>query len=180
VLLSLMLPIALSAVALFFASFLSWMVLQLHKNDWRKIEKEEEFMAGAAKCNIPVGNYMFPRPASHTEMKSEPFKQKYEAGPRGVMTILPKTNMGQNLGLTIVYFLVVSILLGYLGTMALPKGSDFLLVFRFIFTAAFMTFLAAMVQHAIWFRPRIVGHIIESVGYAAITGAIFAALWPAA
>ena len=29
-LLSLMLPIALSAIALFFASFLSWMVLKLH------------------------------------------------------------------------------------------------------------------------------------------------------
>jgi hypothetical protein len=49
-----------------------------------------------------------------------------------------------------------------------------------VFLAAFMTFLAAMVQHAIWFRPRIVGHVIESVAYAALTAAIFAALWPAA
>ena len=43
-----------------------------------------------------------------------------------------------------------------------------------------MTFLAAMVQHAIWFHNRIVGHIIESLVYAAISGAIFAAMWPKA
>jgi hypothetical protein len=179
-LVSLMLPIALSAIALFFASFLLWMIFQLHKDDWRKIEKEAEFMTAAANCNIPEGNYMFPRPDTHAEMQTEAFQKKYDAGPRGILTILPKVNMGQNLGLTIVYFLVVSILLGYLGTMALPKGAEFLAVFRFMFTAAFMTFLAAMVQHAIWFRPRIVGHIIESIGYAAIVGVIFASLWPSA
>ena len=65
-------------------------------------------------------------------------------------------------------------------TQAFPRGTGFFLViFRFVSTAAFMMFLAAMVQHAIWFRTRIIGHVIESVAYAAITGLIFAALWPA-
>ena len=41
----LILPIVLSTVALFFASFLSWMVLQLHKQDWSPLAKEDEFMA---------------------------------------------------------------------------------------------------------------------------------------
>jgi hypothetical protein len=178
-LLSLALPIVLSGVALFFASFLSWMVFQLHKHDWKKLDDEDKFLAGAAGCNLPEGSYMFPGHRSQEEMKSEVYQRKYNAGPRGVMTILPKVNMGQNLGLTVAYFLVVSFLLAYLGTMALPAGSGFLEVFRFISTAAFMTFLAAIVQHAIWFRPRIIGHVIESVAYAAITGAIFAAMWPA-
>ena len=123
---------------------------------------------------------MFPRGDTHQDMFSAEFQKKYESAQRGVLTILPKVNMGQCLGLTIVYFLVASILLAYLGTMALPKGSDFLAVFRFMFTAGFMTFLAAMVQHAIWFRPRIVGHIIESIGYAAIVGVIFGLLWTSA
>ncbi len=43
-----------------------------------------------------------------------------------------------------------------------------------------MTFLAALVQHAIWFRCRIVGHIVESVLYAAITASLFGAMWPKA
>jgi hypothetical protein len=178
-LLSLWLPIVLSAVALFFASFLSWMVLQLHKQDWKKLEHEDEFLAAAGKCNLTEGSYMFPGCKSQADMQSDEYKRKYEAGPRGVMTILPKVNMGQNLGLTFAYFLVVSALLGYLATIAIKPGADFLHVFRFVSTAGLLTFLAAMVQHAIWFRPRIVGHVIESVAYAAITAAIFAALWPA-
>jgi hypothetical protein len=86
--------------------------------------------------------------------------------------------MGMNLGLTFLYFLVVNFLLAYLGTIGLESGAGFAKVFRFISTAAFMTFLAAIVQHAIWFRNRIVGHFIESIAYAAIVGAIFAAMWP--
>ena len=172
--------IVLSAVALFVASFLSWMVLQLHKQDWRKLDKEDEFMALAEKCNIPEGSYMFPLASCPAEMKTEAFQKKYDAGPRGVLTILPKVNMGQNLGLTFAYFLVVSAGLAYLTTLAFRPGAGFSAVFPFVFIAAFMTFLASIVQHAIWFRPRIVGHVIESVAYAAITAAIFAALWPAA
>lgn len=177
---SLILPIILSAVALFFASFLSWMVLQLHKDDWNKLEKEDEFMAAAKKCDLAVGSYMFPGCKSQAEMQSEEFQKKMEAGPRGVMTILPNTNMGQNLGLTFVYFLVVSCGLAILASLGLKPGEDFLSVFRFFFLAGVMTFLTAMVGHAIWFRPRIVGHVIESVAYAAIVGVLFAALWPSA
>lgn len=171
--------VLLCAVALFFASFLSWMVLQLHKQDWGQLEKEAEFLAVAAQCQIPVGSYMFPACSDHKEMQTEEFQKKYDAGPRGVLTILPKTNMGQNLVLTFIYFAAVSAGLAYLASMAFQPGAGFVTVFRFVFTAAFMTFLASMVQHAIWFRPRIVGHVIESVAYAAITAAIFASLWPA-
>lgn len=178
-LISLALPIVLSAVALFFASFISWMVLQLHKHDWKQLENEDVFMAAAAKCNMPDGSYMFPGCKSEAERQTDEYKRKYEAGPRGVMTILPKVNMGQNLGLTFAYFLVVSAMLGYLGTIALKPGDEFMKVFRFVSTAGLMTFLSAMVQHAIWFRPRIVGHVIESIAYAAISAAIFASLWPA-
>ena len=55
-------------------------------------------------------------------MKSEAFQSKYMAGPRGVLTILPVANMGQNLGLTIVYFLVVSLGLAYLASVAFKPG----------------------------------------------------------
>ena len=42
---SLLVPVIVSAVALFFASFLSWMVLQLHKNDWKKFPNEDAVLA---------------------------------------------------------------------------------------------------------------------------------------
>lgn len=178
--LSLILPIVLSAVALFFASFLSWMVLQLHKKDWGKVGKEEELMAAVKRCDLPEGSYMFPFSGSQAEMQSEAFQKRYDAGPRGVLTILPKTNMGQNLALTFAYFLAVSAGLAFLAAQAFDRGAATWSVFQLVFVAGFMAFLASIVQHAIWFRPRIVGHVIESVAYAAITGVIFAAMWPAA
>lgn len=175
---SLLLPIVLSAVALFFASFLSWMVLQLHRQDWGKVAREDELMQAVRGCDIPVGNYMFPFAAGHADAKNPEHVKKWEEGPSGILTIFPKVNMGRNLGLTFVYFLVVSFCLAYLATLALPRGAEFMPVFRFVATAAWMTFLAAIVQHAVWFRTRITGHVIESLAYAAIVGGIFATLWP--
>lgn len=179
-LMSLLLPIVLSGVALFFASFLSWMVLQLHKQDWLKLEKEDDVMAALRAANVPQGSYMIPGCNDPKEMQSDEYKKKYEEGPCGILTIFNNVSMGKNLGLTFVYFLVVSFCLAYLAQLHIPAGADFATVFRFVATAGLMTFLAAIVQHAIWFHNRIVGHVIESVLYAAITAAIFGAMWPAA
>ncbi|MEX2560057.1 MAG: hypothetical protein WD403_09085, partial [Pirellulales bacterium] len=120
----------------------------------------------------------FPCAETPAEMKSEEHVKKWEAGPCGVITVFPNVNMGRNLGLQFLYLLVVSFFLAYLAALAIQPGADFMTVFRFVSTAAFMAFLAGIVQHAIWFHARIVGHVIESVAYAAIAGAIFAALWP--
>ena len=177
---SLILPVVVSAIALFFASFLSWMVLQLHRDDWKKLAQEDDFLKSTAELNIPTGSYMFPGCNDPKEMQSEDYKKKWEAGPCGVMTVYPKVNMGRNLGLTFVYFLVVSFLLAYLSTLALERGAEFRAVFRFFSTAGLIAFLSAIVQRAIWFHSRIVGHVIESIAYAAIVGAVFGWLWPAA
>lgn len=175
---SLWLSILLSAVALFFASFLSWMVLQLHKMDWVKLEREDEFLQCGRSNGLAPGSYMFPGCQSQAEMGSPEFKAKMEAGPRGVITVFANVGMGQNLALTFVYFLVLSFCIAYLATLALPREADFMRVFRFVSTAGLIAFLSAIVQHSIWFKCRITGHVIESIAYAAIIGAIFAALWP--
>lgn len=177
---SLLVPIVVAAIALFFASFLSWMVLPLHFADWRKLPQEDGLIGALTELGVPPGNYMFPGWETPEEMKSPEYQQKYNRGPAGVMTIFPATGMGKKLGLTFVYFLVVCFCLAYLATLALPRGAEFLPVFRFVSTAALLTFLTAMLQHAIWFQNRIVGHVIESIAYACIVGAIFAALWPGA
>ncbi len=178
--LSLTLPIVLSAVALFFASFLSWMVLKLHEKDWSKLKNEDELMEALKKCEIPEGSYMFPCAGSQAEMQSEAFQQRYAAGPRGILTILPRTNFGQNLALNFTFFLAASFGLGLLASMAFQRGAADVSVFAFVFVAAYMTFLTAMVPQAIWFRARIVGHVIESAAYAAVTAVVFTLLWPGA
>ncbi len=177
---SLWLPIILSAITLFFASFLSWMVLQLHKQDWGKLPDEDEFLKTARAINLAEGSYMFPMSESPNPMKDPEYTAKWEQGPRGIVSVYPPTNMGQNLALTFVYFLVASFCIAYLATIAFQQGTEvtFWNVFRFVATAGLLTFLTATVGNAIWFRARIVGHVIESVAYAAIIGVIFAALWP--
>ncbi len=174
------LPILLSSVAIFFGSFLSWMVLQLHKKDWQRLPQQEELMSALRRINAPLGNFMFPSCDTPQERESEEFQKLWKGGPRGVLTLFPEVNMGQNLGLTMLLFLVVNFTLGYLGSMAFKPGTDFLTIFRFFATASLLMYLTGVLQHSIWFRCRVVGHVVESVAYALIAGLIFASLWPAA
>jgi hypothetical protein len=179
-LLSLWLPIVLSAVALFVASFLSWVVSPLHKRDWIKIPGEDKLLEALRDGGVGAGNYTFPAAACAKETKSPEYQAKWEQGPRGVMTVFGPFSMGTNLGLTMLYFLACSFCLAYLGTIGLAPGTDKLTVFRFFATAGLLTFLPGIVQHSIWFKCRIAGHVVESIVYGLIVGGIFAGLWPAA
>lgn len=176
--LSLWLPILLSTIAIFFASFLSWMVFGLHEKDWAKIDGEDQLIDKVREMNIPEGSYMFPGSESNQEMDSPEYQEKYKAGPRGLIQVLPEANMGKNLAMTMLFFLVCNATFAYLAEFALEPGTDGLTVFRFVATIALLTFCASILQHAIWFKNRVVGHVIESIAYALIAGAIFAALWP--
>jgi hypothetical protein len=176
------LPIILSGVALFFASFLSWMVLGLHKPDWSKVPDEPALTKALIDCRLERGkSYMLPSCDDPARMKTKEFQDRLAAGPNGVFTIFPAgTGMGMKLVLTFVYFLFTSLVLAYLGTIAFGPGEQFEELFRFFATAGLLTHLAAMVPQSIWFKNRIVGHTIESVAYSLILGGIFAYFWPAA
>jgi hypothetical protein len=96
-----------------------------------------------------------------------------------VITVLPAARMGTNLALTMVYFLFCNATFAYLAHFALEGANpDFITVFRFVATIGLLTFCASIVQHAIWFKNRIVGHVVEAIAYSLIAGAIFASLWP--
>lgn len=179
-LVSLWLPILASGVALFFASFLSWMVVMLHEGDWRKMPGESTVVDALRAANVPPGNYMFPGAESPAERSTPEFQARVTAGPMGVITVFPGMAMGRNLGLTFAFYVVASVCMAYLGTLGLKPGASFREVFRFFSTTAFLTLFAGIVPHSIWFRNRILGHLIESIACAAIVGAIFGALWPQA
>lgn len=179
-LLDLWLPVVLATVAVFFASFLSWMILGLHWTDWRKLANEDEMRAAVTDAGIPPGSYMFPYPATKAEAATKEFAAKRAAGVVGMMTVFPPgLGMGRNLGLTFALFLLVNVTLAYLGTIGLKPGAGFVTVFRFVAMAAILAHLTGLLQYAVWFRVRVVGYTIESVAYGLVTGLIFAALWPA-
>lgn len=176
--LSLWLPILVSSVALFFIGFLAWMVLGLHKDDFRALPDQDQGQATIRSLGLAPGNYMFPYAPSAAEQASPEHLARMQAGPMGHLTVFPGLNMGRNLGLTMAYDFAVCCGVAYLARLAMPGPAEFLAVLRFVSTATFLSLFMAMVSHAIWFRCRIVGHLIESLASALIVGAIFGALWP--
>jgi hypothetical protein len=176
---SLWLPIILSGVALFFASWIAWMLAPHHKGDWKGLPNEDAFAKMVREGGIAPGQYMFPHCPTPEEWKSEAFKSRLKAGPNGVLQVwTPGGSMGLNMFLTWLMFTAISFVVAYLAGMVIPPGTDRWFVFRFVGTAAILVYATSGMLNAIWFRRKILGDIIDGVAYGLITAAIFAFLWP--
>ena len=68
---SLWVPILLSAVLVFFVSAIIHMVLPFHKNDFKKIDKEDEILDAFRKLGLAPGDYMAPS----AKLRPEPMPQ---------------------------------------------------------------------------------------------------------
>ena len=77
--LSLLIPIALSAVLVFIASSIIHMATPWHKTDLMSLPDEHDVMKALRPFNLPPGNYGFPRPGSMADMKSPAFMEKVKA-----------------------------------------------------------------------------------------------------
>jgi hypothetical protein len=180
-LIDLWLPIVLSAIVVFVASFIAWMVLPHHKSDWAKLPDEDRFTASLRDMNIPPRQYIFPCSESPEEMKSDAFKQRLERGPRGTLNVwAAPCNMGTNLLLTFLFFLFISFVIGYLGTIVLERGEGFMKVFRVTGTAGILAYCCGGILNAIWFKKTVLNDMLDGLAYALLTGLVFAMLWPAA
>jgi hypothetical protein len=153
-LMSLVIPILLSAVIVFVASFIVHMVLTYHRSDLRKLPKEDEVLEALRRFNIPPGDYGVPHPGSPEGMKRPEFIDKMKKGPIVFMTVAPGStpSMTTNLLLWFVYSVAVSIFAAYVASRALGPGADYLEVFRFAGAVAFTGYSLALVQHSIWYK----------------------------
>lgn len=183
-LIDLWLPIVVTAVVVFFASFLTHMVLKHHKSDWDKLPDEDGFMAGLRASGAKPGSYMFPHCDDHKKMNEPETKKKLEAGPIGTIIIWPGgVNMGANLVKTFIALLIIAVFVAYLATTALPRGSEFITVFRFAATAGVMSHCLGFICHAIWYQQKqsaFINDLLDGIAYGLLTGVIFGLLWPAA
>lgn len=182
VLLDLWLPIVLASVAVFFASFVLNTILPHHKSDWNQLPNEKAFLQTVRDANLKPGRYMFPWCADFKELKDPEKRKIYEAGPHGILNLWPgMPNMGRNLVLTFLFFVVVSIFIAYITGEARAYGAGFGPVFQIAATTGVMSYCFAFIPNDIWFAkpPRAIAmDVIDGIIYALITGAIFAALWP--
>lgn len=182
---SLLLPMFVSAVVVFFLSWLIHMVLKYHKNDFVKLSNEDGVMDALRRFEIPAGDYMVPCGTGPGSMKDPAFMEKLKKGPVVVMTVLPggSWGMGKSLAQWFVFCLVVSLFAAYIAGHALPAGSDYLEVFRFAGCTAFAGYGLAQAQDSIWYKRKwstTFKNMFDALLYGLFTGGVFGSMWPSA
>jgi len=182
-LMSLGIPILLSAVIVFVASSIVHMVLPFHRKDLLKLQKEDEVLEALRRFDLPPGDYAAPHAGSPEGMKKPEFIEKMTKGPVVLMTIAPggPPSMGTNLLLWFLYSVVVSILAGYIASRALGPGAHYLAVFRFVGASAFMAYSMALAQNSIWYKRNwgtTVRSMLDGLLYGLLTAGTFGWLWP--
>lgn len=177
------LPILLSAVIVFVVSSIIHMASPWHKNDYPRVPNEDQVRSALRPLAIPPGDYMIPRPAGSEEMRSPEFAEKVKQGPNMVLTVLPNSPwpMRRNLTLWFLNALAVGVLAAYVAGRALPIGSPYLAVFRFVGVTAFIGYSVALWQMSIWYArswSTTVKATVDGLIYALLTAGAFGWLWP--
>jgi hypothetical protein len=143
---ALWLPILLSAVIVFFASFIMHMVLAYHKRDYRKLPDEDHVTDAMRRAGVTRGPaYFFPY-FSFKEMKSAPAIEKMKRGPVGLLTVLPSgpPAMGKNLIQWFLYRVAISIFAAYL------SGRSWVVTFKHLFDSVIYAALTAGIFGWLW------------------------------
>ena len=180
---SLWLPIVLSAVVVFLASFIVHMVLPFHRKDFAKLPAEDEVLDALRRFNIKPGDYMAPHVSGPEEMKTKECQEKLARGPIFTATFMPSgsMNMGPQLAMWFVFCLIVSLFSGYLASRALPAGSEYLDVSQIASTTAFLGYCMSRWSDTIWYKrsiPSTIRSTVDGLIYGLLTGGVFGWLWP--
>jgi hypothetical protein len=179
---SLWLPILLSALLVFVASSVIHMLLGYHASDFAKLPNEDATMD--VLRSAPPGDYFLPYARNSEERKDPAYQEKAKRGPVGVVTIMrvemPRSFF-RSLILWFVYAILVSTFAAYIASRALGAGTEYLEVFRFTATAAFLGYGIGVIQQSIWWGKKwsaTVKTVIDGLVYGLLTGGVFGWLWP--
>ncbi len=174
--LSLWLPILVSAVVVFIAGAVIWLAMPWHKSDWRKTADEEAVRA--ALKNTGPGMYTVPNCPDAAAFKDPEMQQKLIDGPQAFITVVPSgiPKMGGKLVMMFIYNLAVAIVCAYLLSRTVTADAGYLTVFRVTGNVAFLAYGFAYVQESIWFGRSwslTVKTFVDALIYSVLTGAIF-------
>lgn len=180
-LISLWLPIVVSAVIVFLASSAVWMVLQYHNSDWRKLPDEDS--ARAALKGTAPGQYSVPNATSSAERKNPEWQEKYREGPAAMLVVFPHGSlaMGKQMFQWIIYCLAISFMVAYISSFTVAAGAHYLQVFRVAATVAVLAYAGAAPTNAIWFGhtwSATLKDVLDGVIYGLLTAGVFGWLWP--
>jgi len=180
---SLWVPILLSAVIVFVASSVIHMLLPIHKSDFRKLPDEDGVMDALRKAGVGPGDYMFPHAGSMADLKSPAFTEKRTRGPVASMTVMESgpVSMGPSLAQWFLYCVVVGVFAACVAGRALEPGAHYLKVFRFAGVTAFVGYSLALWQNTIWYKRAWTTTLkanVDGLVYGLLTAGTFGWLWP--
>ena len=180
---SLWVPIVLSAVIVFIVSSILHMVLPYHRSDYGRLPAEDDVMEALRRFKIPPGDYLMPCAGTPAAMRSTEFLDKMKRGPVAMMTMMESgpMSMGPALAMWFVYCVVVGVFAAYITGRALGPGAEYLEVFRFAGTTAFMGYALALWQNSIWYKrawSTTLKSTFDGLVYALLTAGTLGWLWP--
>jgi hypothetical protein len=180
---SLWLPILLSAVAVFLASWVMHIVLTYHHKDVRQLPNEDQVMNAVRGGNVAPGVYVFPYAPSAKEMGTPAMVEKYKRGPVGLLVALRSgpPEMTRSLVQWFVFSAVVSAFAAYVAGRTLLAGAEYMAVFRIAGTVAFLGYAGAEATNSIWRgQPwgTTVRNYVDGLVYGLLTAGVFGWLWP--
>jgi hypothetical protein len=76
-----------SAVDIFFASFVSWVIIGHHNPDWAVLPDEDENVKRLGELHLPPGRYLFPCARTKEDMEDETKKALIASGPWGTINV---------------------------------------------------------------------------------------------
>ncbi len=180
---SLWLPILISAVLVFVVSSIIHMASPWHKNDYPRLPDEDAFRSAVGPLDLPPGDYMIPRVSSRAELTSPEFAEKLRQGPNVIMTVMPKgmMSMTRSLVMWFLYLIAVSTFAAYVVGRSTPPGAVYMHVFQLVSTVAFIGYAVALWQMSIWYRRGwniTIKATIDGLIYALLAAGVFGWLWP--
>ena len=134
---------------------------------------------------VKPGEYMFPHLDSPKDLGTPEGQAKFDQGPVGTMTILPNgvPSMGKNLTTWFLYTLLVSFFVGYVASVTLAAGADYMRVFRVTGSMAVFVYATYSIPASVW-RGQSWGvtakFVFDGIVYGLLTAGVFGWLWPAA
>ena len=182
---ALWLPILLTAVVVFFISFVMWMVSPHHNSDWGPLSDEDRLMDVLRELGAGAGQYTFPHVAERAQLKDPAWMARFDRGPKGFLILKPEgpVNVGRSMLVSFLFNAITAALVAYAATLVLPAGAATGLVFRFFAVVAFLANAFALGWGAIWFGRSWTStfkEVLDGLVYGLATAGVFAWLWPAA
>lgn len=181
-LVSLWLPILISALIVFVAAFLAWTVLPHHRSDFGSVRNDEPLLQALRSLGMTRGQYVFPWAVSPEGRQEDPEAAKRYDGPMGFLVVTDsRPNMTKQLIYYFLFCLGVSFMVGYIGYAAIDAGAEYLHVFRITGTVAFLAYSTAEIPKAIWFGQSWSAtwkSVIDGLVFGLLTGGVFGWLWP--